>query len=500
MKILLSLLSFVPIFSSAQVYFSTKYDFGGGNHHEFYLNDTGLVVINNSNPDYGRLQIVEFDLLGNPKRPSVNHYYNHVSATQLCNGCLEPIANAHRFIMAQSNFDSSSFSYIHFTKFNRQWGKLDTLNYNYKDSLSSQALFFTRDSDSTIVLTGYTYYYDGQDNYDLLLARFDTAFNLLWETQVEDGRNRPFGYRGGDIEVLPNGDILVGAQGYYPLNSPLPVLQFENKTVVARFDGQTGQKIWLTEGPGPLTTAGLSTLIRPRSDGNYTYVDHLISQQPRTSTKGHLRFGIITPAGAILKDSTIGFEMDWWGINSFGRTSDGNYVVAGETRRFNEFSSFAFKFSEDGDSIWFRDYFMTGDTADFSHLTHFRELPDSGFIGCGYYLNRDTNIAKWWNWLLRVDQYGCEKPGCESIGLPELGSLQGVELYPNPNNGVFYLEIPEGKNLLAEVYNVAGERFYSAPIENLQNRIELKNAPPGLYMLKLVEGDRIVFRQKIILQ
>ena len=73
------------------------------------------------------------------------------------------------------------------------------------------------DSDSTFLITGYRYYEALDTNFrfsfDAYIARYDTAFNLLWERSIAD--TVPFynqGYNPLDITIDPQDGVLISGE------------------------------------------------------------------------------------------------------------------------------------------------------------------------------------------------------------------------------------------------------------------------------------------------
>jgi len=76
-----------------------------------------------------------------------------------------------------------------------------------------------------------------------------------------------------------------------------------------------------------------------------------------------------------------------------------------------------------------------------------------------------------------------------------------VKVYPNPSEGIFFIEIPEMavKTLQAKVYDINGLEVYSQSFENTTNKIALNliNMSSGKYVLRLQIGGKIVVKQLI---
>lgn len=68
--------------------------------------------------------------------------------------------------------------------------------------------------------------------------------------------------------------------------------------------------------------------------------------------------------------------------------------------------------------------------------------------------------------------------------------IDGIRLYPNPNNGIFDLSLgnESKKEINIEIYNVLGNKFYDSNTNENVVTINLPNLPSGLYIIK-VTGD-----------
>jgi len=74
---------------------------------------------------------------------------------------------------------------------------------------------------------------------------------------------------------------------------------------------------------------------------------------------------------------------------------------------------------------------------------------------------------------------------CATIGLEE-SLLEVFELYPNPNNGSFTIEIPEawiGKQAL--IYDMQGRLLTKLDLTAKKSQIEMNNFARGAYWLQI---------------
>jgi hypothetical protein len=82
----------------------------------------------------------------------------------------------------------------------------------------------------------------------------------------------------------------------------------------------------------------------------------------------------------------------------------------------------------------------------------------------------------------------------------ELNTSQ-IEIYPNPNNGIFTIKIYKNKeSSYVELWTMLGQKVEERIIENnLTNIFDFSKLPKGVYLLKLTNQKQI-FTQKIIIE
>ena len=90
------------------------------------------------------------------------------------------------------------------------------------------------------------------------------------------------------------------------------------------------------------------------------------------------------------------------------------------------------------------------------------------------------------------------------VSIDESESVR-FNIYPNPNNGVFSLQINdvENKDLNLNVYNVIGQVVYSEKIENVSNlnkEINLSHLEKGIYNLSVFNNKGLKNTKKIIIK
>jgi len=85
--------------------------------------------------------------------------------------------------------------------------------------------------------------------------------------------------------------------------------------------------------------------------------------------------------------------------------------------------------------------------------------------------------------------------------LNETAGKEMVQIYPNPNNGIFTVEYSNlAANRNIEVINLTGQMIYSeSPSSENKTRIVLTGKPKGIYLVKIKQGAEI-FQKKIIVR
>jgi hypothetical protein len=71
-------------------------------------------------------------------------------------------------------------------------------------------------------------------------------------------------------------------------------------------------------------------------------------------------------------------------------------------------------------------------------------------------------------------------------------------VYPNPNSGLFQLELNSGDKAAIIIYDVMGKVIYRNITESPASTVDLAEVPGGLYFVKVVAGNRSETKKLII--
>lgn len=366
-----------------------------------------------------------------------------------CSSCLHQIGNT--IFNAYTNAYSNDSFYVILSKLSLS--TLDTISTQFYFG-NSNAYKVTHawttewDSDSTFLLSGLLARWtpDSILKYDLFLTKFDTAFNVLWETTVADSfQTQNYGPIGADIVIDDYGGILVTGSPYF---HPPYEMGF-----AARFD-KNGNKLWYKEYPATYGMSGMYCM--DNGDGTYQYVQNTWSVA--NGGNNFLDVGRMDTMGNILSTTRLGHPQRLQMAQDLIRTKDGNFYVSGVSY-YGNFHAFGMKFSPNGDSLWFRRYYHQ-DTMDATWVDSFHEDDDSNLVHVGFFAdsyNAPAGKNNVYSWVYRTDQYGCNIEDCQ-ISVADFASLQQLSIYPNPSYGEFWLNLPPESTgpLTLDIYSLNG--------------------------------------------
>ncbi|PBQ34083.1 hypothetical protein CNR22_20645 [Sphingobacteriaceae bacterium] len=72
-------------------------------------------------------------------------------------------------------------------------------------------------------------------------------------------------------------------------------------------------------------------------------------------------------------------------------------------------------------------------------------------------------------------------------------------VFPNPNNGAFTIHLGDvTQNTRVEIYNALGQLIYSSKISEELTAIAIDDVPNGIYVIRILEKDKVQRQQKIL--
>lgn len=78
---------------------------------------------------------------------------------------------------------------------------------------------------------------------------------------------------------------------------------------------------------------------------------------------------------------------------------------------------------------------------------------------------------------------------------------QGIQIFPNPSNGIIWLLGSELDGSILEIYDLSGKLLLTNKLKALDHQeINISILPRGLYLLKLMQNGKILHNQKLVLE
>ena len=88
-----------------------------------------------------------------------------------------------------------------------------------------------------------------------------------------------------------------------------------------------------------------------------------------------------------------------------------------------------------------------------------------------------------------------------SVGIKQnVNNNYNVSIYPNPNNGIFNLQVSEHENMSVEVYSVIGQKVYAGTLQNNFQSLNISTLNDGVYFVRVLKNNSVVYQTKICKQ
>jgi hypothetical protein len=168
---------------------------------------------------------------------------------------------------------------------------------------------------------------------------------------------------------------------------------------------------------------------------------------------------------------------------------DGIITMAGTKLINGEFSGLFFQTNAQGDSLGSKiiDH-LPNELAAFNDI---RSTSDGGYIMAG-----QTRAPSQDSWIVKVNKWGCDELPC-AVSVAEAPKKDNSTLtcYPNPSNGLGTLKGSfknAGSNNVIKVFNSLGQLVFSKSITNQDFEMEVSLPISGLYLVNLYQGGVLV--------
>ncbi len=74
-------------------------------------------------------------------------------------------------------------------------------------------------------------------------------------------------------------------------------------------------------------------------------------------------------------------------------------------------------------------------------------------------------------------------------GIGDIGHLDKISVYPNPNNGQFYLNLEDLSESTVEIYNAVGKKIITQKQTNLESEMKFQLKEKGIYFVKISNNN-----------
>lgn len=109
--------------------------------------------------------------------------------------------------------------------------------------------------------------------------------------------------------------------------------------------------------------------------------------------------------------------------------------------------------------------------------------------GCTIDINSSTNSD-----MFRSSSYS---PALQQDGEIERGN--DIQIYPNPNNGIFTITMQNEEQASVEVFDVNGRLVYKTSIDEEKTELKLSNIEAGIYLLQITTKSSATTKHKIVI-
>lgn len=322
----------------------------------------------------------------------------------------------------------------------------------------------------------------------ILVIKIDDIGNKSWEKTIGTGT---YFYQGFSAIQTTDGGYAIG--GYRFL-----IGQNETADPIIYKTDSLGNLEWEKNLGGPYFD--YHPMLTLGKDGNIVagtcYADSM-----STPNSGYSRINIVKldNQGTILWNKKYGQTITYNYLLQIRTTNEGGYIATGSVKNnYPHRSGWIMKVTENGDSLWYRQYDNLLGADSRNYLYDVIPTSDNGFAACGYVIPYPPDPGSQDAWVLKVDSMGCDTPGCNTgVNMFEWIAEEKGELrvWPNPAKKSFQVSGSmfqvEGKKVI-RIYNSQGLKVeeIKVPEGNETMMIDVTGLKKGMYFLKLKMNNR----------
>lgn len=337
-------------------------------------------------------------------------------------------------------------------------------------------------SDSSILFSGNIQDSGFPGAVNTFVVEMDSSGNVLWQVEFLNKDESPLGL----VRTSDNGLVL----------STYSQLTADIKTWVYKLDSV--QNIEWSKILGPNDRDHYLQFFELPS-GNFLGVGH--SEEPSTGFDRAWLVELDKDNGQVLKDTVYWFADKYSAFNEFSNIlfRNDDFVLIG-TRSANAsganapYHSLVISMNYDYSINWEREYFYRTYSDGFYNLF---EKDDFIYLQGLTFQDDASNTND--EWFLVIDSLGCDDQWC-TVGIDENNHEDEnvLSVYPNPNNGYFWIELSETINEgELQITDLAGKVIRKV-IYAGDSAVNVGGLPNGVYLIQLISEDSLIDTKKVI--
>ena len=416
-----------------------------------------------------------------------SYYYGNVGGAMIK-------TNDGNFALA-CHYSSGNPTYASLIKLNTI---LDTVwEKNYNPEYQTVTVNCSQTSDSGYILTGWVWLSEEAWS-DVLLMKVDSLGNYQWHQLFDDN----LAEKGSNVIQTPDGGFLIGGYTFDPTT-------YHSLDAMVIKTDSLGNEEWTEYYGNPWVDDDMAHVMLA-DDGNYlvltVYGEWEVSPTSRT---GRIFMIKLDNNGNTIWQEKIGPKDRNVYLKNLRLAQDEDLIVAGwvynDTVSEFIYEGLLYKFDQQGDSIWMRNYYYYHNQYDINRFYDVCPTTDNGYIAIGK-ARPDQGGNSEELWIIKVDSMGCDTPGCATgVQVFEVPESKKTELivWPNPTNGEFEVwcskfEVKGERTI--KVYNSQGIKVEEIKVpENSESmQIDVSHFPNGLYYLQYIHTNHVLQTTKFI--